>query len=104
MRTRTLVVAGTAAVAAFLFDPRRGRERRDRVRTRIRTIAGGRGLEPVAPMPENLVPVPENLVPGPSVPPVPGPEVRVTTPPPSPAVPTSFATPPPPRDEPRFIA
>jgi hypothetical protein len=98
MRTRTLVVAGTgAAAAAFLFDPRRGRERRDRIRTTIRTIAGGRGLEPTTPMPENLVP-------GRSVPPAPGPDVRVVTPPPSLVVPTSFASPPPPHHEPRLVA
>ena len=57
MRTRTLVVAGTgAAAAAYLFDPRQGRARRERVRSTIRTVTGGRNLETASPLPQNLAP------------------------------------------------
>jgi hypothetical protein len=98
MRTRTLVVAGTgAAAAAYLFDPRRGRARRDRVRRSLSSIAEIRGVDPTDPLPENLAP-------GRSVQPEPVPDIRVipdVTPHPSRTQPTSFASPPPPSDEPR---
>jgi BON domain len=96
MRTRTLVVAGTgAAAAAYLFDPRRGRARRDRVRGTLRSLVKVGDAQPTAPLPENLAP--ER-----SVPREPEPDVRViprSTQPPSRKVPTSFATAPPPRGE-----
>ena len=97
MRTRTLVVAGTgAAAAAYLFDPRRGRARRDRVRNSLRSIAEVRGVDPTDPLPENLAP-------GRPVQPEPVPDIRVipdVTPQPSATLPTSFASAPPPSDEP----
>ena len=100
MRTRTLVIAGTgAAAAAYLFDPRRGRARRERVRTSLRSIADVRGIDPTGPLPENLAP-------GRSVQPEPVPDIRLipdVTPQPSQTLPTSFASPPPPSDEPRSL-
>ena len=59
MRTRTLVVAGTGAAAvAYLFDPRQGRGRRDRIRATIQPLTRGREikLEPPSPLPQNLAP------------------------------------------------
>jgi hypothetical protein len=101
MRTRTLVVAGTgAAAAAYLFDPRRGRARRDRVRRSLSSIAEIRGVDPTDPLPENLAP--ER-----SVQPEPESDVRVSpevAPQPSRAAPTSFASAPSARDEPAPVA
>jgi hypothetical protein len=101
MRTRTLVVAGTgAAAAAYLFDPRRGRARRDRVRRSLSSIAEIRGVDPTDPLPENLAP--ER-----SVQSEPESDVRVSpevAPQPSRAVPTSFASAPSARDEPAPVA
>jgi hypothetical protein len=59
MRTRTLVVAGTgAAAAAYLFDPRQGRARRDRIRATIQPLTRMREIkvEPPSPLPQNLAP------------------------------------------------
>jgi hypothetical protein len=57
MRTRTIVVAGTGAAAvAYLFDPRRGGARRERVRNTIRTITGLQGIEGATALPQNLAP------------------------------------------------
>ena len=43
MRTRTVLIAGTgAAAAAYLFDPRGGRARRERLRASVRPLTRGR--------------------------------------------------------------
>jgi len=59
MRTRTLVAAGTGAAAvAYLFDPREGSARRDRIRATIQSLARGRAvqIEPPPSLPQNLAP------------------------------------------------
>jgi hypothetical protein len=49
MRIRTLVIAGMAAAAAiYLFEPRRGRARRERIRTSMRPHTRRR-IDPVEP-------------------------------------------------------
>lgn len=56
MRTRTVVIAGTGAAAvAYLFEPRGGRARRERIRASIRPLTRGRTF-PSEPMP---TPTPE---------------------------------------------
>ena len=50
MRTRTVVIAGTGAAAVvYLFEPHRGRARRDRIRASIRPLTRAR-TDPMEPM------------------------------------------------------
>lgn len=57
-RRLTLGAAAIAAIA-YVFDPRSGGARRQRLRSSIqRTLARGRRTEPPAPLPPNLVPTP----------------------------------------------
>ena len=103
MRTRTLVVASTGAAAvAYLFDPRQGKARRDRIVASIHPLTRGRAIQ-VGP-PSRL---PRNLAPGGSIPPEPPPDrqpVPDATQEPSRAEPMSVATPAPPREDPIPVA
>ena len=61
MRIRTLALAGAAiAAVAYLFDPVRGRDRRQRLEHTARSLMGRRTprTEPTALLPENLAPRP----------------------------------------------
>ena len=110
MRTRTIVVAGTGAAAvAYLFDPRRGGARRERVRTTIRTITGLQGIETATALPRNLAPArslpigqPQNLerLPEPAREPSLDEPMSATTPEASRDEPTSVGTTQPSRDMP----
>ena len=82
MRIRTLALAGAAVAAvAYLFDPARGRERRQRLEHTARSLMGRRSTrsEPAAVLPENLAPRPpaegppqtERIQPQPSREPIP---------------------------------
>ena len=102
MRTRTLVVASTGVAAiAYLFDPRQGRARRDRVVASIQPLRRGRAIQVEPP---SLLP--RNLAPGGSTPPEPSsdrqPVPDATQE--SRAEPMSVATPAPPRVEPIPVA
>jgi hypothetical protein len=56
MRTRTVVIAGTGAAAiVYLFDPHRGRARRERILASMRPPTRGR-IDPVEPV---TAPIPE---------------------------------------------
>lgn len=99
MRTRTLVVAGTGAAAvAYLFDPRQGRARRDRIRATIQPLTRGREIKVESPSP-----LPQNLAPRRSTPPGP-PQDRQPIPYATPKLshhePVSAASPAPLREEP----
>jgi hypothetical protein len=50
MRTRTVVLAGTGAAAVYLFDPRGGKARRERLRASVRPLTQGRPvpIEPIS--------------------------------------------------------
>ena len=99
MRTRTLVVAGTGAAAvAYLFDPRQGRARRDRIRATIQPLTRGREIRVGSPSP-----LPQNLAPLRSTPPGPPQDRRpipYATPKLSHHEPVSVASPAPPPQEP----
>ena len=59
MRIRTLALAGAAiAAVAYLFDPARGRDRRQRLEHKVRSLMGRPRTPavPPAPLPENLAP------------------------------------------------
>ena len=61
MRIRTMALAGAAiAAVAYLFDPVRGRDRRQRLEHTARSLLGRRTTrtEPAALLPENLAPRP----------------------------------------------
>jgi BON domain len=71
MRIRTLALAGAAiAAVAYLFDPVRGRDRRQRLEHTVRSLMGRptTRTEPPALLPENLAPRPPAEGPPPTEP------------------------------------